>query len=212
MAELAEKLELKNVNCDKLIPNLFNKKNYVLRYENAKLISQLGYKITKIHKVLQFSQETILKDYIMSNTFMRTQTKLESEKDLYKLINNSIFSKTMEDIIKHKNVKIVNTEDKFLRNVSKATFNNFKIFNNDLILMNMNKKIIKYNKPIIIGFTILELSKVHMQDFYYNVMKKKYNENMRMVFTDTDSLFLRIKTEDYYKDIGSKEMKNYFDF
>ena len=80
-----------------------------------------------------------MEDYIMFNTFMRTQTKLESEKGLYKLMNNSIFGKTMEDIIKHKNVKIVNNEKKFLKYVSKPTFTNMKIFNNDLILMNMNK-------------------------------------------------------------------------
>jgi len=210
MSEIAKTLDIKQSKVKKLIPNLFNKTKYITHYRNLKLYQELGLKITKIHRVLSFEQQPYLEDYIMFNTNMRAQTKLDYEKDLFKLLNNSIFGKTMENVEKRIEVKLITNERKFLKQVCKPNYKGHKIFSNDLVAVNMNKTEIFYNKPVIVGFSILELSKLHMYNFHYNVMKKKYNENIKLLFTDTDSLCYQIKTEDLYKDM--KEMEDLFDF
>jgi len=116
----------------------------------------------------------------------------------------------MENVEKRIEVKLLTNEKQFLKHVSKPYYKNHKIFSNDLVAVNLNKTCIKYDKPVIVGFSILELSKYHMYNFHYNIMKKKYNEDIKLLFTDTDSLCYQIKTKDLYKDMF--EMKEYFDF
>jgi hypothetical protein len=210
MKEVAEKLNVKQSKVNKLIPNLYNKTKYVTHYQNLKLFWQLGLKITKLHRVLQFEQKPFLQDYIMFNTNMRSQTKLDYEKDLFKLFNNAIFGKTMENVEKRIDVRLINDENTFMKHVCKPYYKSSKIFSNNLCAIHLNKTEVIYDKPIGVGYTILELSKHHMYDFHYNVMKKKYNENLKLLFTDTDSLCYRIKTKDLYEDM--KEMSDYFDF
>ena len=120
MENLAVKNDINTKNkCDKLIPNLFNKTKYVLHYRNLQLYFNLGLIVKKIHRVLQFKQEPYLEDYIMFNTNMRTQTKLDYEKDLFKLFNNAIFGKTMENVEHRIDIKFVNSENKFLKQAIK---------------------------------------------------------------------------------------------
>jgi len=210
MKKMAEELDLLTGKVNKLIPNLNNKSKYVLHYRNLKLYTQLGLKVEKIHRVLKFRQAPILADYIQFNTEARAMTKLDYEKDLYKLFNNSIFGKTMENIDKRISVKITNNEEKFLKHTGKPYFKSSKIFSNDLVAINHSITEVCYDKPMIVGFSILELSKLHMYNFHYNVMKKKYDDNIKLLFTDTDSLCYEIKTADLYKDM--KDIKEYFDF
>ena len=146
----------------------------------------------------------------MFNTHMRTQTKLDYEKDLFKLFNNAIFGKTMENVEKRIEVKLLSNEKQFLKQISKPYYKNHKIFSNDLVAVNLNKTCITYDKPVIVGFSILELSKYHMYNFHYNIMKKKYNDDIKLLFTDTDSLCYQIKTKDLYNDMI--DMKEHFDF
>ena len=198
---------------DKLICDLSDKHNYVIHYRNLKQVLELGLKVTKFHKVLQFKQEPCMKQYIDSNTNRRSKAKNDFEKDFYKLMNNSVFGKQMENVRKRVNVELVlNNKDKLRRWTSRPTYVSSTIFDESLVALHMKKHEIKLNKPICGGACILDLSKLLMYDFYYKVMQPKYGDKMKLLFTDTDSLTFEIETEDIYKDIYyDKEYKSYFD-
>jgi hypothetical protein len=186
---------------NKLIPNLENKKNYVCHYRNLKLYLQMGCVLKKVHRVLLFHQAPILKSYIDFNTKIRASAKTDSEKELPKLNNNSIFGKTLENVEKRKNIKLTTSEKEFLKLSAKPTFQDCRLFPNNLIAVENQKTFIKYDRPLIVGMSILELSKCLMYDFHYNIMKKKYKDKIHLLMTDTDSFVYHIETEDIYKDM-----------
>ena len=201
------------VKCDKvekLIPNLKDKKNYVIHYKNLMQYISLGIELTKIHRGIRFVESDFMKLYINTNTNLRTQAKNNFEKDFFKLMNNSVFGKTIENIRNRVDVKLVNTEEKFKKLVAKPNFQSRKIFNENLISVHMKKTSLTMNKPVYLGMCILELSKTIMNDFHYNYIKQKYGDNAKLLFTDTDSYLYQIKTEDFYKDI-SGDVRERFD-
>ena len=195
---------------EKLIPNLRDKKNYVIHYKNLMQCLRLGMKLKKIHRGVKFVESAFMKSYINMNTNLRTQAKNNFEKDFYKLMNNSVFGKTMENIRNRVDVKLVNTEEKFKKLVAKPNFKSRKIFNENLISVHMKKTSLTMNKPVYLGMCILELSKTVMFDFHYNYMKPKYGNKTKLLFTDTDSFLYEIQTEDFYKDI-SGDVRDRFD-
>ena len=136
---LKEKLGIKG-NASKLIPNLSNKKKYVLHYRNLKYYMSKGILLSKIHRVLEFTQSSWLKSYIDFNTERRSQAETAFEKDFYKLMNNSVFGKTMENRRKRVNVELVHTKKRLHRVVAKPNFQSFKIFNKDLVAVNLRKQ------------------------------------------------------------------------
>ena len=153
---------------EKLVPNLNNKKNYVIHYENLKQYERLGLIPTKIHRGIKFEERPWLKEYIDLNTNLRTKAKNEFEKDFFKLMNNSVFGKTMENIEKRVNVKLVTTKEKAMKLSSNPNFESFTIFDENLIAIHMKREKLYYNKPIYLGMCILDLSKTLMYDFHYN--------------------------------------------
>jgi len=187
----------------KLIPNLNDKKKYVLHYENLKLYESLGLKITRIHGGIKFKESQWLKKYIDLNTKLRTKATNDFEKDFFKLMNNSVFGKTMENIENHVDIRLVCDEKEALKLAAKTNFDRFTIFDENLIAVHMKRTRLKYNKPIYLGMCILDLSKTLMYDFHYNYIKKKYKDKAKLLFTDTDSLAYEIQTEDFYKDIAN---------
>ena len=195
---------------EKLVPNLNNKKNYVVHYENLKMYISLGLKITKTHRGIKFEERPWLKEYIDLNTNLRTKAKNEFEKDFFKLMNNSVFGKTMENIEKRVNVKLVTTKEKAMKLSSHPNFESFTIFDEHLIAIHMKREKMYYNKPIYLGMCILDLSKTLMYDFHYNFIKEKYGSSAKLLMTDTDSLIYEIKTDDFYKDIA-KDVQSKFD-
>ena len=202
------------VKCDKgvekLIPNLRDKNKYVIHYKNLMQCLKLGMKLKKIHRGIKFIESAWLKPYIDKNTNLRTQAKNNFEKDFYKLMNNSVFGKTMENIRNRVNVQLVTSKEKFKKLVAKPNFRSRKIFNENLVSVHMKKTSLTMNKPVYLGMCILDLSKIIMFDFHYNYIKPKYGNNAKLLFTDTDSLFYEIQTEDFYKDI-SGDVKDRFD-
>lgn len=201
--QLFHELEMNcHTSVTKLVPNLNNKSQYVLHYRNLKQYLALGMKLVKVHKVLGFHQAPWLKPYIDFNTTKRKHAINDFEKDFFKLMNNSIFGKTMENLRKRVNVKLVNTPKKLQKLTASPLFDSFRIFNNDLAAVNMKKPSLLLNRPIYVGFCILDLSKVLMYDFHYNFIKNKYGNKATLCFTDTDSLLYDIKTEDVYVDMG----------
>ena len=204
-----ERVECKN-KVEKLIPNLRDKKNYVIHYKNLMQCISLGIELTKIHRGIRFVESDFMKLYIDTNTNLRTQAKNNFEKDFFKLMNNSVFGKTMENIRNRVDVKLVNTEEKFKKLVAKPNFQSRKIFNENLISVHMKKTSLTMNKPVYLGMCILELSKTLMFDFHYKYIKQKYGDNAKLLFTDTDSFLYEIKTDDFYKDI-SGDVRDRFD-
>ncbi len=195
---------------EKLIPNLNNKTRYVIHSETLKLYESLGLKITKIHRGIKFEERAWLKEYIDLNTRLRAEAKSDFEKDFFKLMNNSVFGKTMENVRKRVDVQLVNTEERAAKLTSRPNFKHLTIFNEDLSAIEMKKTKIVYNKPVYLGMSILDLSKTLMYDFHYNYIKSKYGDRAKLLFTDTDSLAYEIETEDFYKDI-SDDVKELFD-
>ena len=194
----------------KLIPNLWNKKNYVIHYENLKKCLNLGLKITNIHRGIKFKESRWLKKYIALNTDLRTKARNEFEKDFFKLMNNSVFGKTMENIRNRVNIKLVTDKIKAEKLAAKPNFKHCNIFNENLIAIHMKKTFLTFDKPVYLGMSILDLSKTLMFDFHYNYIKTKYGDKAKLLFTDTDSLMYEIRTEDFYKDIKG-DVKDRFD-
>ena len=201
---LAEKMCINGVT--KLVPNMLDKKNYVVHYKTLMQALGHGLKLIKINRALEFDQTDWLKSYIDLNTNMRTKATNDFENNFYKLMNNAVFGKTMENIRKHKNFKLVTTEKKYCKYVMKPNFKGATRFTEDLVGIYMGKTEIVMSKPIYVGQAILDLSKITI---HYNYAKPKWN-NVKLLYQDTDSLIYNIKTEDFYKDI-SEDVKTRFD-
>ena len=198
--EIAEKFGVKIGLVEKLVPTLFNKERYVLHYRNLQLYMSLGLKLTKIHRALEFNQSPWLKPYIDFNTQKRAKAKNSFEKDFFKLMNNSVFGKTMENLRKRQDVKLVTDEEQLLKWSSKPSFISYKIFNENLVAVHKTKTTLTLNRPAYVGMCILDLSKTLMYDFHYNYIKSKYGDKARLLFTDTDSLMYEIEADDVYQD------------
>ena len=198
--EIAEKFKVKVGLVEKLVPTLSKKERYVLHYRNLQLYMSLGLKLTKIYRALEFNQSPWLKTYIDFNTKKRAKAKNSFEKDFFKLMNNSVFGKTMENLRKRQNIKLVTDEENLLKWTSKPSFVSFKIFNEDLVAVHKMKPTLTLNRPAYVGMCILDLSKTLMYDFHYNYIKNKYGDKARLMFTDTDSLTYEIGVDDVYQD------------
>ena len=119
-----------------------------------------GLKLKKVHRVIRFMQKAWLKPYIDMNTKLRKEAKSEFEKDFFKLMNNSVFRKTMENVRKHRDIKLVTTEEKRIKLVSEPNYHTAKHFN--LLVIKMKKTKVKMNKPVYLGISILDISKILM--------------------------------------------------
>ena len=188
---------------EKLVPNPYYKKRYVIHIRALKQALDQGLVLEKIHRVIEFKQSAWMKEYIDFNTKLRTAAKNDFEKDFYKLMNNSVFGKTMENIRKHRNIKLVNNEEEYLRNIMKPNFKSGMLLGFDLMGCEMGKVKVVINKPVYLGQAILDLSKIAMYEFHYDYMKHKYNDDkLTLCYMDTDSLIYDIETDDFYKDIA----------
>ena len=204
---IAKKYKISTGLVHKLIPTLSNKEKYVLHYRNLQLYTDLGLKITKVHRVLEFNQSAWLKQYIYFNTQKRTDAKNAFEKDFFKLMNNSVFGKTMENIRKRVDARLVTDENKLLKMAAKPTYVSSKIFNENLVAVHKIKETLTLDRPAYLGMCILDLSKTLMYDFHYNYIKQKYDSKAKLLFTDTDSLTYEIETNDVYQDFWNNKDK-----
>ena len=195
--------------CKKLVCNLSNKKKYVAHIDTLKQSLNHGLKFKKIHRVIEFNQEAWLKPYIDMNTELRKAAKNDFEKVLLKLMNNSVFGKTMENIRKHRDIKLVTTDKKRSKLVSEPNYHTINLISEDLAIIEMKKTKVKMNKPVYLGLSILEISKTLMYEFWYDYMKPKYNNDVKLCYVDTDSFIMNIKTNDFYKDVASDVEKRF---
>ena len=160
---LPERMEINK--CKKLACNLYNKKKYVVHIDSLKQALNHEFKFKKIHRIIEFNQEAWLKPYIDMNTELRKLARNDFEKDLFKLMNNSVFGKTMENIRKHRNIKLVTTDKKRSNLVSEPNYHTINLISEDLSIIEMKKTKVKMNKPIYLGLSILEISKILMYNF-----------------------------------------------
>ena len=193
---------------DKLVPHLMEHKKYVLHYRNLKYIKELGVQIDNVHRVISFEQSPWLEVYISFNTEERKKAKDDFEKDFFKLMNNAVFGKTMENVQNRVDMKFTLDEDYAVKYFSKLHFKDSR-FINGLYMIEMFKKEIVYDKPCYVGTSILDLSKLCMMEFHYGVIQKDFKENSNLIYSDTDSLVYSIKHPDIYEWI--KENREHFD-
>ena len=152
--------------CKKLVCNLYDKKKYVVHIKSLRQALNHGLKLKKIHRV-EFSQKAWLKPYIDMNTELRKLAKNDFEKDLFKLMNNSVFGKTMKNIRNHRNIKLVTTDKKRSKLVSEPNYHSIKLISEYLSIIEMKKIKIKMSKPMYLGLSILEISKKLNYEFWY---------------------------------------------
>ena len=198
--KIQKKFNISSGLVHKLIPTLNDKQKYVLHHKNLQSYLNLGLKLKRVHRVLEFNQSPWLKQYIDFNTQKRTNAKNSFEKDFFKLMNNSVFGKTMENIRKRVDVRLVTSKEKLLKLASKPTYVSSKIFNENLVAVHKIKETLTLNRPAYVGMCILDLSKTLMYDFHYNYIKNKYGDKAKLLFTDTDSLTYEIETNNAYQD------------
>ena len=151
--------------CKKLVFNLRNRKKYDVHIKSLKQALNHGLKLKKIHRIIEFNQEAWRKPYIGMNTELRKLAKYDFVKDLFKLMNNSVFGKTMENIRKHRDIKLVTTDKTRRILVSEPNYHTINYISEDLLIIEMNKTKVKMNKPIYLGLSILEISKLLMYEF-----------------------------------------------
>ena len=195
---------------EKLICHFKPRLNYVVHYVNLRQYLEMGMVLTAVHKGISFNQSPRMEPYIRKNTELRKSAANTFEKDFFKLMNNSVFGKTIENIRKRQNIKLVDDRDKALKLSSRPNFERATIFDPNLVAIHMKKTDIYFNKPIYVGQAILDRSKTLMFDFHYNYIREKYANKSELLFTDTDSLMYHIQTDDFYSDI-SLDIKDKFD-
>ena len=198
VAKIADEYEIKIGHVKKLISNLGNKTNYVVYYKNLQLYLSLGMKLTKVHRVLTFNQSDWMKKYIDFSTKKRTNAANDFEKDFFKLMINSVFGKTMENLRRIINVRLPNNEKDLLKYTCRPTHITHKLFGKDYAAIHEIKPVLILNKPLYIGITVLDLSRWKMYHFHYNFIKKNFDA--KLLFTDTDGLTYEIKSKDVYEE------------
>jgi len=201
---------------NKLMCTVKDKNSYVIHYSNLQFYLNHGMSLKKstecptgVHRIISFVQESWLKVYIELNTKKRTKALTNFEKDIYKLLNNAFFGKTMENVRKRVNIELVTSDVQLKKMASKPTFKAVKKFTENFVAVHKHRTQVKLDKPIYLGFCILELSKLLMYETFYNVFQPKFND-LSLLYMDTDSFVFNIYTKDVYEDL--KELSHIMDF
>ena len=197
---LPEKMKIDKTQ--KLVCNLHDKKKYVVHISMLKQALNHGLKLKKKYRVIEFNQEAWLKKYIDMNTELRKKASNDFEKDFFKLMNKAVFGKTMENVRKHRDIKLVKTDYKRNNLVSEPNYHTIKLISENLTIIEMKKVKVEMKKPIYLGLPILEISKIIMYEFWYDYVKKKHGDMVKLCYMDTDSLIMNIKIKDFYRDIA----------
>ena len=194
----------------KLITSFENKKEYVIHIAALKQALNHGLKLKKVHKVIKYRQVTWMKSYIDKNTKLRKESKNEFDKGFYKLMNNAVYGKTMENLRNHRDIRLVTTNARRKQLVSQPNYHTCKRFSGNLIAIELRKTKVYMNKPIYIGQAVLDISKTLMHIFFYDYLKPKYGDKVKLCDMNTDSFIFYVETNYFYKDI-SNDVVEWFD-
>ena len=195
---------------EKLLATLNDKENQVVHICALKQALTRRLTLTKIHRVIKFRQEGWLKPYIDKNTKVRKEAKNEFEKNFFKLTNNAVFGKMMENIRNHREVKLIVSEVRRKKLASEPNYHSCKVFSEDLMAIEMRKTSVFMDKPIPAGQAILDISKTLMYKLWYDYLKPQYQDKVKLCYMVTDSFIFQIETEEFYKDIVN-DVNEWFD-
>ena len=195
---------------EKLICSIEDKEKYVMHIKVLKQALNHGLVLKKVHRVIQFNQKDWLKPYIDMNTQLIKKAKNEFEKQFFKLMNNSVFEKTVENVRKHRDIKLVTTDEKRNKLASEPNYHATKHFLENLLATEMKRTKAKMNKPLYLGMLISDVSKMLMYEFWYDYRKPKYGDKVKLCYTDIDSFIIHIITEDFFEDI-SNDAEEWYD-
>ena len=189
---------------------MYDKREYDVHIRALKQALNPGLIFKKVHKIIRFNQEAWLKPYIEINTKLRTEAKNDFEKYFFKLMNNFVFGKTIKNVRKHRDIKLVTTDKRRNQLVSEFYSHTTKYFSEGLLAIEMKKIEVKMSKLVYLGFSMLEISKILMYELWYNFMEPKYQNNVKLCYMDTENFIIHIKTEDCYENIAN-DVKKWFD-
>ena len=195
---------------EKLLATLNDKENCVVHICALKPALTRRLTLKKIHRVTKFRQEGWLKPYIDKNTKLRKEAKNEFEKNFFKLMNNAVFGKMMENVRNHREVKLIVSEVRRKKLASEPNYHSCKVFSEDLMAIEMRKTSVFMDKPIPAGQAILDISKTLMYKLWYDYLKPQYQDKVKLCYMDTDSFIFQIETEDFYEDIAN-DVNEWFD-
>jgi len=204
-----KKHNLEHPSIEKLIPDLKDKSHYVCSLKNLQFYINHGMVLKKVHKVLTANQEPWMRPFIEFNTARRTEATSKFDKDLFKLFNNSCYGKLIEDVRKRRNVAVIKSEIRAKRLTTKPQFTNFHMIDCEATLLQSVKRVLTLDKPLLCGFQVLKNYKNLMLEWWYDVLKAKYGDKVKLILSDTDSLMYLVETSDSYKDLV--EMKDRMD-
>lgn len=210
VGEMRKRFGMKHSKVQKLIPNLQAKSRYTVHYRTLHLYLDLGMKLVEVHRGIKFQQDSWMAPYINFNINERQNASNTFDSSLFKFMSNAVFGKTVENVKKRVVVKLVSDEKKLEELASKPTFRGCQIIHEHLAGVHMGKPVVLLDRPIYVGFSILDIAKWKMYHFHYKYMAQKYGSRARLIFTDTDSFIYHIKTEDLYRDLY--EDADLFDF
>ena len=195
---------------NKLITTVRDKEKYIVSISTLKQALDHGLKLKKVYRAVEFNQSAWLKPYIDMNTKFRAASKNDFEKNFFKLTNNSVFGKMIENVWKRRDIKLIVKEERRKKLVSEPNYASYTAFSNSLIAIEMRKTCIYIDKPILVGQAILDKSKELMYEFYYDYLKPKYGDKVKLLYMDLDSFILTIQTDDFFEDIKG-DLKEWFD-
>ena len=196
MPLLSEGRKLENVQ--KLVCSIEDKEKYFIHIRVLKHALNHGLVLSKVYRVIKFNEGGWAKSYIDMNTKLRNEAKNEFEKDFFKLMNNSVFEKAMENVRKDRDIKLVTTEEKRIKLVSEPNYHTTKQFSENFLAVEMKKTKVKTNQPVYLGVSILDIRKTLMYEFSFDYLKPKYKNKAKPCYMDTDSFFINIFTEEYF--------------
>lgn len=209
--EICVKNSLKHsVGTEKLMTTFLPRKSYVLHYRNLQLYVKLGMKVSKIHRGIKFKQAAVFREYIEFNSNKRAQATNCFDTDYYKLLSNSLFGKTIERPEKRCRVVLTSDPKKHQKLVGSPCYKASKIIHPKLVGVTLSYPAVKVKKPFYVGMAILEIAKVWMYSFHYEVMKAHFGNSLQLLYTDTDSLLYEVNHPHVYKELG--KLSSFFDF
>jgi hypothetical protein len=176
----------------KLSATFHTRKNYILHFKNLKLYLSLGMKLKNIHRVLSFKQKKFIAPFIQKCTEERQKAKTKFEQDQFKKVANSTYGKTIQNVRNYLHVKLHFKQKSLLKAISNHTYKNYVILDENFVQTNHFTPFVIHDRPIFIGFAILELSKHFMYDFYYNKLLNESPSNIDLGFSDTDSFLFKV--------------------
>ena len=192
------------IQTKKLLCDFSDKKNYLVRYRLLKFYVRHGMIVDKVHNIISFRQSRWLEKYVNFNTQKRNQAVKDFEKDFYKLLKNAFYGKTMENVQNRLKIKFVIKDNygEIIKQQSKLTFNGIHKSYENCNSYTFKQNEVLMDKPIYLGFTVLELNNLLMYETYYDKLQPHFEqENIQLHYMDTDSFILSVNTKDIIKDL-----------